>query len=110
MGRPGNILRNKRSYRVNLWIGYRSSLPASAHKAENSINIQNFQAVGMVHGQPNEDVACEERNLDHFLAIAPPMHLSGNGSKGRQAHCSEPVLNCLLGSRTDMPRVPAFEV
>jgi len=24
----------------------------------------------MIHNQPNEDVACEERNLDHFLGGA----------------------------------------
>ena len=88
VGRPGDVLRNKRSYRVNLWIGYWSSLPASAHKAENSTNIQDFQAVGMIHNQPNEDVACEQRNLNHFPAITSAMHVFGKGKACCHALCS----------------------
>jgi hypothetical protein len=110
VGRPGDVLRNKHSYRVNLWIGYRNSSPASAHKAENSTNVKKFQAVGMIHNQPNEDVACEERNLDHFPAITPPMHLCDKGKKRCQALFSQPVVNCLLGSSSDMHGVPALAI
>jgi hypothetical protein len=36
----------------------------------------------MIHNQPNEDVACEERNLDHFL---------GGRSTASKAFCSHAI-------------------